>query len=217
MRRAKRLAAATMALVLTGATGVSHGLWTGRWRTDHTSSASAARVNRIPMTLGDWEGQELPLDRDEMGWAGIASGWMRRYENRVNGESVTVMLIAGAPGPISVHTPEVCYPASGYEQDGPSERRTIAIDDARPAQFWAADFRKETSPIPSRLRVYWAWGTAGTWSAPYSPRITFAREDVLYKVYVVRTIPLAGDGERADASVEFIKQLTREWTKRAMR
>jgi hypothetical protein len=210
MTRVKDLAAATIALALVAGTGVCHGLWTARWQAARDFSPLVAQLEHVPLTIGEWDGQSERLDPQEITQAGVAGGWLRHYQNRANGERVTVMLIVGRPGPVSVHTPDVCYPASGYEPDGSAVRRAVTGRDGRHAEFWAADFQKDVTPVPARLRVHWAWGARGRWSAPFTPRLAFANQDVLYKLYVVRSLPLTDDRDRRDASIDFIETFISE-------
>lgn len=130
---------------------------------------------------------------------------MRTYEHESSGEIVSVLLIVGRPGPVAVHSPDVCYPAAGYEASEAPVHQRVTAKNGTTAEFWKVDFRKEMVPIPGRLRIYWAWRGSGGWSAPLTPRLAFAREDCLYKLYVVRSLPPSPENDRSDASVDFIE------------
>lgn len=52
------------------------------------------------------------------------------YVHRTNGRAAAAMLMCGRPGPIAVHTPDVCYPGAGYRQVGPRK----IIDVPAPAE-----------------------------------------------------------------------------------
>src|SRR5947209_18409507 len=89
------------------ACGVVHGLWTDRWARAPEPAAAAARLDALPLTLGDWDGEALPV---EPGSLGAVSGYLyRQYVNRRNGDEVSVFLVCGRPGPVAIHTPDVCY------------------------------------------------------------------------------------------------------------
>src|SRR4051812_44424328 len=109
MRRSLPLIAAALVV---GLSGYAHGLRTGRWVTDRQVRDAVARVDRVPMGFGDWSGRPGKLDRATLDAAGVAGGLVRRYDNR-RGEAVSVMLLCGRSGPVSVHPPEVCYQGSG--------------------------------------------------------------------------------------------------------
>src|SRR5690348_2531079 len=109
-----RTIAQLVALAVVVASGVAHGLWTGRWGQPHQLEPAVARLGRVPAAVGDWEGRELPLNRQTLAVAEVAGHVSRRYQNSRTGESVLMLLVCGRPGPISVHTPDVCYEGAGY-------------------------------------------------------------------------------------------------------
>ncbi|MBY0456450.1 MAG: EpsI family protein, partial [Gemmataceae bacterium] len=164
-----------VAAVLIAAAGVGHGLQTDRWRPSAALSQSLERLPNLPARCGDWEGKDEPLEAEDMARAGI-KGWVqRRYTNPQTRESVSVLLVCGRGGPISVHTPDVCYTGSGFKQVGDIERREVTWDAPaqraggaeRPASvFRVAQFGKD-GVIPTRLEIYWCWSRDGrTWEAP---------------------------------------------------
>src|SRR5438067_10570351 len=88
--------------------GVVSGLWTDRWGVSAEPAASAAKLAGLPLTVGVWEGEALAAESGGRGPAGVAGQLVRRYRNRLNGDVVSVLLVCGRPGPVSVHTPDVC-------------------------------------------------------------------------------------------------------------
>jgi hypothetical protein len=75
----------------------------------------------------------------------------------------------------------------------------------RPAEFWTARLRKENTAVPQYLRLFWSWCAAGEWKAPASPRVTFAGQPVLYKLYVVRPAGAADEPLDDDPCVAFLR------------
>ena len=61
--------------------------------------------------------------------------------------------------------------------------------------------------MPTQLRLYLAWGTKQGWSSPTQPRFTFAREPVLYKMYVIREVPKLPESIEQDPAAELIQAL----------
>src|SRR5437016_5872335 len=102
------------ALALIVAFGCAEGEWTNRWSSSDATEKAAARLSDIPATIGAWDGHDTPLDPRQVAQAEMAGYLMRRYVHRPTGEAVSVLLVCGRPGPTSVHTPEICFPASGY-------------------------------------------------------------------------------------------------------
>jgi hypothetical protein len=115
------------------------------------------------------------------------------------------MALCGRSGPVSVHTPDVCYAGAGYEEVGSVTRREIP--DLTGDRFWYRRFQK-SGPTPIKLGITYAWTASGPWEAPENPRLALARHPVLFKVYVIR--PLAGPNEPPDAdpTIDFLRALT---------
>lgn len=172
--------------VLTAA-AVAHGWRTDRWGSTADLTAAAGRLDALPMRIGDWEATVLELPAEQVRVANVAGLTARRYTHRYTRAEVTVLILCGRPGPVAVHTPDICYRGAGFVM-GP--RRTEPLTEGNTA--WVADFTK-AGPQPETLRIRWAWGTGGGWTAAASPRLQFARERVLYKMYLVRPVPPGGD------------------------
>ena len=49
--------------------------------------------------------------------------------------------------------------------------------------FRLAEFRNPTSVADDRVAILWGWTTGDAFSAPDNPRLTFAGQPVLYKLY----------------------------------
>lgn len=182
----KRLITFSLVILAIVASGVVHGMWTDRWGAPLDVAAVATRIGEIPDDLGDWQGQ--PLEQDSRPPKGVAGHLHRRYVNRRNGETVTVAIVGGRPGPISIHTPDACYGANGFEV-ATRTRYALPHEPGEPAaEFWAANFQKNRASERTQLRIFWAWSCDGTWQATDNPRLTFAREPILYKLYLIREL-----------------------------
>jgi hypothetical protein len=208
MRRFLVPALAISAIV---ASGVVHGYWTGRWDAADNAERSAARLRQLPLRLGDWQGQDLAVDPAEVGK--VSAYLYRRYINQRNGASVAVILASGRPGPVSIHTPDVCYTASGYES---ARWEVIApsLDPSLPAaQFKTAHFVKTKSAGQTHLRVFWAWNAGGAWAVPENPRLAFAGYPVLYKLHMVRDMASANEPLEEDPGMDLLRLLVAEFHK----
>jgi hypothetical protein len=190
--------------VVVVSSGVVHGLWVHRWTASAALERATARMADLPMTLGDWDGQPSELDARQLAVADVSGHLLRRYVNRRTGAVVTVLLLCGRPGPVSVHTPEVCYGGAGYELAGPRAKHPAP---AEGGEFWACRFQKFRSGVPEYLRILYAWNATGKWEASESPRTSFARHPALYKLYVVREMPKENEPLEGDPSVEFLRVL----------
>jgi hypothetical protein len=183
--------------------GIAHGVWSGRWNISDDLERAAARLSDVPMTVGDWDGQVGELSPSHMRVAELSGARVCEYVNRRTGSVVSTLLVCGRPGPVSVHTPEVCYRGAGYELTASRTRYTNPSLPA--AAFWVCDFHKPQSATPDRIRIFYAWNARGTWSAEENPRLTFFRQTGLYKLYVIRKLIQEDEPLEDDPAVDFLK------------
>jgi hypothetical protein len=199
-------AAATLALLVTG---LVHGYWT----TPDASVLEAARLlDEIPLELGEWVGNKLEVKPGQAG-VGVTGCIQRTYTHKTRGTQVVVALVNGKPGPVSIHTPEVCYGANGYMV---GERRLTPLDiPGLPAQFWSSDAVKTTVTEETRIRIYWAWCAGEGWVASTDARQQFPRHrfPVLHKLYVVRDLNKSPELGKEEACEAFLKVLLPELQK----
>jgi hypothetical protein len=167
------------------AAGLVHGTWTNRLRPSPELTAQAARLQSIPVVIGEWTATEMALPARERAKAGAVSYIARTYTKPGRGGSVSVLLLCGLPGVISTHTPDVCYHGNGYTlEDTSNFARSYGPGEVR-AQFrTAVATRNDTNP--SVLRIFWSWNDSKRWSAPENARWEFASAPALLKLYVLR-------------------------------
>ena len=210
----KRIALISIALGVMIVDGVAYGLWTDRWGSAQAVEEAVARLERVPMALGDWQGDSRELGARQAEQAGYAGYWLRRYERRKDGMVINVMLACGRPGPLSVHTPSVCYAGAGYTEEEAPVKHVVGDP---PAELWRSKFSKAGATIPVYQRVYWSWHASGAWKAAQNPRLQFAGQPVLYKMYVTHAMT-GGDEKLEDAAcAEFMNLLIPELEKNLAR
>ena len=76
---------------------------------------AVSKLDRVPMVIGEWKGRPETVDSRDRIAAGLNGLVMRHYENSRTGGTTTLVLVCGRPGPVAVHTPEICYPGAGLE------------------------------------------------------------------------------------------------------
>ncbi len=196
----------TVFALLAGA-GALHGLWTGRWAPGPDATAAGARFDRVPMTVGDWDGTDINVDRKMLPQEVVGPYLMRRYANRVDGSVVSLFLTSGRPGPTLVHhTPLTCYPSAGYAVSAPPSPYAVEAEGG-PAEFRVAGFSKAAGAVPTHVRVFWSWSGDGRWRAPDEPRLPFARYPVLFKLYVIRQLVAEDEPLQGEPCAEFLRHL----------
>jgi hypothetical protein len=191
--------------LLVGGVGVVHGVYTDRWGPSGQLQQAVAVMDRVPPAFGDWTSEDRQLDPEELARAGIRGCVYRRYANPRTRDAVNALVVCGRGGPISVHTPDVCYAGNGFRQEADAEVREVRVGDAAHT-FRVARFKKP-GVSQGRLEIWWAWSRDGrTWEAPDNPRATLARAPALYKFYVTREFLPGTRAEAADASGAFLAQ-----------
>src|SRR5436190_6801394 len=178
----------TTGLAILVASGIVHRSGPNNWSDAGELKAAADKLDGIAMSLGDWEGTPSVMDERTQAQAGIKKYVQCVYKNRRTNHAITVLLVCGRPGPIAVHTPEICYAASGYRPVAETVHQELDYGSSEPAQFWTAKFRKDGAASDS-LRIYWSWCAQDRWEAPENPRLAFAAHKALYKLYVIRPLP----------------------------
>jgi hypothetical protein len=189
------------------ACGVVHGVWTERFQPSGEAQAAVERMQQLPMNFGadsqgrpEWTGEEVPVKPGQAG-EGVAGCVQRRYTNARTGKIVTIALICGRPGPVSIHSPDACYAASGFSVEEPR------AFEAPGGTFWRADAVRTHIADEVRLRIYWAWNNGGGWKANTDPRQQYVTSRVLYKLYVLRDLEEGGEAAKSDPCQELLKDL----------
>ena len=186
--------------------GYYHGISTDRWTPRGASLNAIAQLETIPRQIGDWKGVDQEMKLEELAGAGIRGGLTRIYTNDRKGERITMMILYGKANQLSVHTPDICYPAAGYEQIGGATRVEIAAPaPTMKGAFWANTFRRPDRPTLDELTVHYAWGVDHSWRAPDGDaRLSFAWYPGIYKMYIVQAVSKPNAPVDSGASVDFL-------------
>ncbi len=211
-----RIAAVLSAAAVVLLVGFVYGTWTQRWHESVEVDAAVARLDAIPTRVGDWTaGDAETIEPGVLKAAGAQGCWMRSFTSAATGQKVSVVVLCGHTGKMCVHRPENCYPGQGYDLVAAPLHQAIKMPDGSAnAEFWTARFAKpEVTTGGAQLRIFWAWNAAGQWRAPEYPRWTFASQPYLYKVYVIRALPIHGERVAEEPAAEFLRQFLPELTK----
>ena len=189
-------------------TGFVHGVMTHRWSTDDVHQIAAQQLRELPTEFGDWHSRNEQLSDQAVQFAELSGYVYRQYVNRRTRQSVTLLLMCGLPGPVSVHPPTACFQGAGFKQIGNTERVTVAGDtQSSPHRFRVADFEKPGSLSLEHPRIFWAWSTDGHWGSPESPRLEFAGSRILYKLYVTAETSSASSRATDPLLSEFLREI----------
>lgn len=180
-------------LTLACLSGWAHGLLTDRWGIPVELAAVASQVENLSLEFDGWTSEVSRTLNDHTRKASGAEGYFSRsYTHEQTGDQVHVTILCGRSGPISLHTPDVCFVGGGVTQLGEETRTTLSREGGEadvPAHFWMADFRPPPSRPGPDSRTYWAWSSDGqSWETPENPRLKYSRKPYLYRLYF--TVPV---------------------------
>ena len=187
-RRAMSVMPAVAGTVCIVLGGVVHGMWTDRW-TPADRSDAVGRLDAVPDQFHDWVLiEEGTVSKEEQQMAELSGYELRHYRSVKSGDVVTMLLMCGPAGPVAVHPPTACYTGRGYEQVGGVVPHDVEIAESESQAvlhgFMSARFHRPGSHSGVQPCIYWGWTTNGEWSVPANPRLQFAGERVLFKLYV---------------------------------
>jgi hypothetical protein len=193
--------------VLLLANGFLQGLCANRWHRSNALETAISKLEGVPMTIGHWHARSEEIDKTALTQAGIEGYFLRHYENKLTGKTVTVALMCGRPGPIALHTPDICYGGVGYQMNGAIAKWALKYGDASAsAEFQRAKFSKADATGGTNLCVEWCWGAEGQWLAPVT-RGTVARLPALYKLYVIQRVTPSTEQSDEEVCKDFLGQL----------
>ena len=185
---------------------------TDRWIDGNIASDyCASLLTEVPDVIGDWEGVDGEVDEEIQRTAGAQGYVSRVYKHKTTGQQVDVWLIVGHARDTAEHTPDSCYPSSGFDQKDPNAVFDLEVEGEPPAQFWTAVFQRQSAFGVGANRVFWAWfkPTLGEeedgaaegveWIAPENARFFFGSTRALYKLYF--TAQLRDTNQAPDESV----------------
>jgi Protein of unknown function (DUF3485) len=193
------------ALAIMAVTCGFQGKWSERWGTFPELELYAAQLDQIPEQIGEWQGQDQgKSDAKIRKIAGAVGELMRTYRN-AHGDEVRVSIICARQRDIFYHTPERCYPAAGFDMQGDPQQVAYELPNNTQAEFFTTSFLKSEPTGTHAEKGFWSWTGDGKWIAPRNPKLEFAGERALYKLYVFATIPPGKGHQNTDFCVDFIR------------
>lgn len=194
-----------MAILLTG--GVAHGLRTDRWSSlsEEQIAEAGEKLKQFPLRVGNWEDiAGRKIDTAERTETNVA----RNYVNRINGNSVSVLLNCGRARSVSqFHTPDQCYPDHGFTVAGRTRTAKVTLHDNTECRFNVSDFKKGEGSTAQYVRVFWAWSGDGNWTVNEQPWLTLARYRVLHKLYVTHGVATPDEPIDEGPGMDFIRDV----------
>jgi hypothetical protein len=201
LSRGRTVVLLALLAALTAVPAVIHGHIMNRWGLPADLQTAAARVQNFPQQIGDWKRvTDEELDKtvvEELKCAGYVNG---RYFNQKTGKDVSLLLLAGPPGPLVRHPPEICYGNRANKLLKGPERYVLSADAADTNEFRVLRYRSPGS-TRGEFSICYAWSDGTGWSVPDHPRTAFGGASRLYKLQIHSTDDLA-EGKQLPASAE---------------
>ncbi len=180
--------------------------------TNVSAEQRAELLKKVPMNIGDWHGEDKATDSKVRQTAGAIGAISRSYRNSRTGEQVDLWLIVGHARDVSAHTPDICYPASGFEARATeSSLYPMVFPDQPEAPFLTNTFLKEDFSGQQLVRVFWSWYNPENkankgkvvWEAPHNARWHFGNTRALYKMYFTSVMRDPKETAEKSAGVRF--------------
>ena len=209
MKPAAFLLAGIGALVVTLVSGTIHGRFTNRWGTPPDLEAAGRRVESLPTTFGDWRlTSQEDLDDNAVRLL-QCSGYIHRiYHNIKNPllSQVQVAVLVGPAGPISVHTPEICYSSRDYAVEQEPRHLSIHLSgESGEHELWGMSLSAKNNPTRAPLRVCYGWSTGGAWQAPEHPRFQYGGRPLLYKIQIASEVAPGSSSDDSESCTNFLR------------
>jgi hypothetical protein len=189
MKSFQTILSVVLVLAVTLVCGALYGRLSHRWGPSADMQAAAEKLEGIPGHFGNWKQASSEKMTSSVVKMLQCAGYISRvYVNQVTGEKVNVVVLLGPPGPIAVHTPEICYSSKDYRQQEARKRMAVGKTEGAENEFWSLTFRSNNLR-GDLLRVCYGWSTGDRWSASEQPRYSFAGRPYLYKIQLAATLP----------------------------
>jgi hypothetical protein len=86
----------------------------------------AEAINNIPMTIGDWQGQDVPVPPAALKLLKPNALCSRQYRNVKTGRTVSLLVVhCRDAGEMAGHYPPICYPSNGWTQRSSEELEEV--------------------------------------------------------------------------------------------
>jgi hypothetical protein len=215
---------AAIACVLLGASGVVQAVQNRRHADEKgTVEACPFPLASIPSKFGVWrlvEGGEKKLDDLTMRITGGSDYVMRAYVDDLTGVTLMVLILFGPAEPVLPHTPEVCYPSSGYAKTDFSSNASIDYSPGKDSEgqpitkqalFRSSVYQKPLGRMVDREVVYHSFRLDGQWSPYIGAGKKFPRRNPgIFKIQVQRQVVEGESLGKNDPIEQFLGSLLTE-------
>jgi hypothetical protein len=176
----------------------------------------------LPRDFKDWsvvEGSDSHLDPEIARIAGSSDHIMRTYRNKNTGEEVMALVLYGLANSVFGHTPEVCFPAVGYQFSRASVDRQLSIPNSTiSGSYRSAYFTKNIPGVGAfeEEEVFYTFLHNGEWLPELMSRWkSFRYHPSIFKVQLQRHASRLATEDRVAESL--LSQIVQEIDSRISR
>jgi hypothetical protein len=179
------------------------------------SAACPFPLAELPRTMGTWQmtDAEVQLDPEVARFAGASEHVLRGYLDQKTGDQATALILYGEAGMVSLHLPDVCYPAAGYQLFRGPVDRTVEVPGVKgPVRYRWAIYVRRAGGVSRYEEVYHSFLHDGEWLTEASGRWkTFRYHPSIFKVQVAHPISGLDEGREGPALsllTEFVRLIS---------
>ena len=207
MSKIQNILLIAVGVITLGGAGVQ-GWVTDRWvnATTERLAEFTTRLDGVPRNFGQWVSVDTEVDAKQFKASNCHGNISRLYRNTVTNEEVNVFLVSGKGYHCTIHTPDYCYVAAGYETLRDPSAFEFEVPNLGQAEFQDAIFKKETATETTQLRILWSYSDDGKWTAPRVAKYSLGNKDALYKIYLISEIDNTAKVTEEDVTTRFAKE-----------
>lgn len=164
------------------------------------AQVSPFQIKELPKVVGNWVrvGEDMQLEAQTLQIAGCTDYMYRNYSDERTGVTLTVLVAFGPAIRVFPHSPDVCFPANGYELRGGPRIRNVEVEGPGPEDgsapkrtvpFKASAYGKDGGGSEELREVYYTFWHDGRWDPEAAEtKNRFQHRPALFKVQVERSI-----------------------------
>ena len=196
-----------LAFGLTIGAALIYGQKSYRWGTNQQMVSLITAVDELPTEIGEWtQSYKQELDSSSKRLLNCFASFVGEYQHNVTSQRIQVGFLLGPAGPVSVHTPDVCFDSLNYRTVHKRARTKVGSGDFADS-FWSIYFQSKDVD-GGFLRSVYGWSVDGDWKSPDSSRLAFAGKPYLFKLQVSTTSDSQSDIENDRSIEQFLEQFT---------
>jgi hypothetical protein len=169
---------------------------------------------QLPPSIGKWRfdpSAQTTLDPEVALFAGASDHVVRNYVEAQTGDPAVALIVYGLGVNVSLHVPDICYPAAGYQAvKGPIDQSITVPGVKEPVRYRWAIYTKQVGGINRYEESYCTFEHGGVWKPDLSDRWKMFRYiPGVFKVQIGR--PVSGLSENGEGPGEdLLKELVRQ-------